>query len=105
MTSRSRRQLVQGSLAVAGLAVLSACRWGSFTGQRPKTLRRIGYLTAGLGAPTFEAFRAGMRDLGYVEGQDLRIEYRDARRNQERLPALAAELVGLRVEVIVAYNL
>ena len=45
-----------------------------------------------------------MRDLGYVEEQNLLVEYRDAEGDQERLPAMAAELVGLPVEVIVAYN-
>ena len=45
-----------------------------------------------------------MRDLGYVEGQDLVIEYRDADGSLERLPGLAAELVGVPVEIIVASN-
>ena len=49
-----------------------------------------------------EAFRQGLRDLGYVEGRNLVIEYRDAEGKVERLPALAAELVALKVDVIVA---
>ncbi len=44
----------------------------------------------------------GLRDLGYVESRDLVIEYRDAEGKHERLPALAAELVALKVDVIVA---
>ncbi|HEV8458500.1 MAG TPA: ABC transporter substrate-binding protein, partial [Methylomirabilota bacterium] len=48
-----------------------------------------------------EAFRQGLRDLGYVEGRNVVIEYRDAEGNVERLPALAAELVALKVDVIV----
>src|SRR5262245_66054883 len=49
-----------------------------------------------------EAFRQGMRDLGYVEDRNLVIEYRDAEGKFDRLPALAAELVALKVDVIVA---
>ncbi len=49
-----------------------------------------------------EAFRQGLRDLGYVEGRNLVIEYRFAEGKSERLPALAAELVALKVDVIVA---
>jgi putative ABC transport system substrate-binding protein len=51
-----------------------------------------------------EAFRQGLRDLGYVEGRTLVIEYRSAEGKPERLPALAAELVALKVDVIVAGN-
>jgi putative ABC transport system substrate-binding protein len=52
--------------------------------------------------PLLGAFRQGMRELGYVEGQNLAIEVRYASGRAERLPALAAELVGLKVAVIVA---
>src|SRR5919199_3260068 len=73
-------------------------------------MRRIGLLTSG-GALSidferyFEAFRQGLRDLGWVEGQNLTIEYRTAENHPERLPALAAELVSLPVEVIVTMGL
>jgi putative ABC transport system substrate-binding protein len=53
---------------------------------------------------THEAFRQGLRDLGYVEGRNVVIEDRDAEGKFERLPALAAELVALKVDVIVAPN-
>jgi putative ABC transport system substrate-binding protein len=64
---------------------------------------RIGYLAANLanGPHMTEGFRQGLRDLGYVEGRDVVIEFRDARGKLERLHALAAELVALKVDVIV----
>jgi putative ABC transport system substrate-binding protein len=64
---------------------------------------RIGYLSPNLATSPHlrEAFRQGLRDLGYVEGRNLVIEYRDAEGKVERLPALAAELVALKVDVIV----
>ena len=52
--------------------------------------------------PSIEAFRLGLRNLGYVEGQNIVIEYRFAEGKRDRLPALAAELVRLNVEVILA---
>ncbi len=52
-------------------------------------------------APRFEAFRQGLRELGYVEGKNIVIEWRSCRGKTDRLPALAAELVGLKVDVIV----
>ena len=58
-------------------------------------------LTAPEGARLWEAFIQGLRDLGYVEGRNLVIEYRSAEGRPERLPALAAELVALEVDVIV----
>ena len=68
-------------------------------------MRRIGLLRGGVTSSDFErnfaAFRQGLRDLGWVEGQNLTIEYRATEGHTERLPALAAELVGLPVEVIV----
>jgi putative tryptophan/tyrosine transport system substrate-binding protein len=64
---------------------------------------RIGYLAANLAANPHlqEAFLQGLRDLGYVEGRNLVIEYRGAEGKPERFPALAAELVALKVDVIV----
>jgi putative tryptophan/tyrosine transport system substrate-binding protein len=67
---------------------------------------RIGWLSPGFPHPDrdppVDAFRQGLRDLGYVEGQNLVIVYRGAEGQDERLPDLAAELVGLPVEVLVA---
>ena len=72
--------------------------------QQAAKIARIGYLAGNLAAGPHlpEAFRQGLRDLGYVEGRNLVIEIRDAEGKLERLPALAAELVALKVDVILA---
>jgi putative tryptophan/tyrosine transport system substrate-binding protein len=64
---------------------------------------RVGFLFYGAPgrSPEIDAFRQGLRDLGYVEGQNITVEYRFAGGQLERLPALAAELVRLKVNVIV----
>jgi putative ABC transport system substrate-binding protein len=73
--------------------------------QQAAKVARIGWLTPDRGSPQEhrrETFLQGLRDLGYVDGRNVVIEYRSAEGQLERLPALAAELVGLRVDVIVA---
>src|SRR5262245_8526435 len=69
---------------------------------QPKKVPRIGFLAATLQQHYVEAFQQGLRELGYVEGQNITIEYRFADGKFERLPDLAAELVRLKVDVIVA---
>src|SRR5262245_12159525 len=72
--------------------------------QQTTKIHRIGYLTgARLGAITnrTDAFRQGLRELGYVEGKSITIEWRAGDGNFDRLPTLAAELVHLKVDVIV----
>src|SRR5713101_6754496 len=71
--------------------------------QQAAKIARIGIL-GGSSAPTprREAFLQGLRDLGYVEGRTVVIEWRFDEEKLERLPALAAELVALKVDVIVA---
>jgi putative ABC transport system substrate-binding protein len=73
------------------------------TGAQPASkVPRIGYLSPTT-APTFEdAFRQGLRELGYVEDRNIAIEYRWAEGKYERLPQLAADLVRLKVDVILA---
>jgi len=78
----------------------------AFAQQSPKT-PRIGFLiseTLAGQASRIEALRAGLRDLGYVENKNLVIELRPADSNYERLPALAADLVRLNVDVLVAFG-
>ncbi|MBI4611479.1 MAG: hypothetical protein HY726_21010 [Candidatus Rokubacteria bacterium] len=75
--------------------------------QQPAKVPRIGVLlpwpapAPSAPSPLLEAFRQGLRELGHVEGQNIAIEYRYAEGTFERLPDLAAELVRLKVDVIV----
>jgi ABC-type uncharacterized transport system substrate-binding protein len=73
--------------------------------QQPKRVPRIGFLLApsrSAVSQSVDAFRQGLRDLGYLEGQNILIEYRFAEGRLDRLPDFAAELVRLKVDVIVA---
>jgi len=74
--------------------------------QQAAKVARVGYLSHNLALNRHlpEAFRQGLRDLGYVEGRNVAIEFRDAEGRVERLPALAAELVALNVDVIVTVS-
>jgi putative tryptophan/tyrosine transport system substrate-binding protein len=70
--------------------------------QQATKIFRIGYLATNPTPHFQEAFRQGLRDLGYVAGRNVAVEYRDAEGKYDRLPALAAELVALKVDVLVA---
>jgi len=88
------------------LALGGAAAWPlAARAQQPK-VARIGFL--GLVSPTshasrLAALRAGLRDLGWVEGRNMLIEFRWAEGNYDRLPALAEELVRLNVDVLVTH--
>ena len=95
------------SKKVVGLAIWAVLLALSFPAgaQQAKKIPRIGFLasvSASSDADRIEAFRQGLRELGYVEGQNVTIEYRWADGRFEQLPDLAAELVRLKVDVIVA---
>jgi putative ABC transport system substrate-binding protein len=86
-------------LALIALGASPIAASGQPRGKNP----RIGFLTLRSRGHELEAaFVAGMRELGYVEGKNIAIEWRFADGKAERLPALAAELVALRVDLIVA---
>src|SRR6202162_201132 len=79
----------------------------SFAQQELRKVPRIGFLTRSASPPVstqIDAFRQGLRDLGCVEGKNISIEYRDAEGQADRLPALAAELVALNVDIIVTVD-
>ncbi|HSE89732.1 MAG TPA: ABC transporter substrate-binding protein [Candidatus Binatia bacterium] len=85
-----------------GAMLLALCL--SAEAQQPKKVPRIGYLSNGDPATESsrtEAFRQGLRELGYVEGKNISIAYRFAEGKPDRLTEIAAELVGLKVDIIV----
>jgi putative tryptophan/tyrosine transport system substrate-binding protein len=71
--------------------------------QQSAKVPRVGFLFYGSPgpAPEVDAFRQGLRELGYIEGQNITVEYRFAGGRIEQLPELAAELVRLKLDVIV----
>ena len=87
-------------LAIFFIAIVSVAQ-----AQQPTKIPRIGFLgaaTPAINAARVEAFQRGLRELGYVEGKSLSIEWRWAEGKFDRLPDLAAELVRLKVEIIVS---
>jgi putative tryptophan/tyrosine transport system substrate-binding protein len=94
----NRRKLLVALCASARTASLS-----SFAQQQGK-VRRVGFLLEAEQSyyvPLIDAFKAGMRELGYAEGRDFAIKQRSAQTDLARLPALVAELIALKVDVIV----
>src|SRR6266403_4179581 len=94
---------MQRRVFLAGLA--SGMAWPLRAAAQTQAVPVIGFLnTASPGpfAPLVAAFREGLKDGGYIEGQNVAIEYRWAEGQYDRLPALAADLVRRRVAVIVA---
>ena len=90
-------------LSLSALALVAVSTLVS--AQQPKKMPRVGYLSASSASEALvrtNAFRQGLRDLGYVEGKNLIVELRYADGKFDRLPTLAAELVGLPVDVIVS---
>jgi putative ABC transport system substrate-binding protein len=70
--------------------------------QQAGKVARIGFLETGSASTSLDAFRQGLRELGWVEGQNIVVDYRFAEGRSDRLPDLAAELVRLKVDIIVA---
>ena len=95
-----RRELIS---LLGGAAI--AWPLGAARAQQPTKLPVVGALVIGNIDPTefWREFRQGLRDLGYVEGQNIRFEFRSAQGRLDRLPELAAELVRLKVDVIVTW--
>jgi putative ABC transport system substrate-binding protein len=93
---------VRLALALVVISVLCGCE---MPGQRTAKVPRIGFLAVGSRegrAFLIEGFLQGLRERGYVEGQNILIEYRFSEGRNERLPELAAELVAVKVDLILA---
>src|ERR1700747_3128539 len=91
----NRRELIIALVALGAVRLTAEA-------QQAAQVARIGYLSNGLASSSQrrDAFLQGLRDLGYVEGRNVVIEYRDAEGKLEQVPARAAELVALKVDVI-----
>jgi putative ABC transport system substrate-binding protein len=96
MRRRKFISLLGGAAAAWPLATT-----GPGIAQQSMKIARVGILTPAAtdATPAFEAFRKGIRDLGYVEGQTIMFDFRFARGNLDALPNLAAELVRTAVEI------
>src|SRR4249919_689113 len=95
----NRRKFIKAFGAIAGVA------WPLVARAQQKSMPVIGYLSVGsaqLKHPFLVAFHEGLREAGFVTGENLAIEYRWAEEHYDRLPELAADLVRRKVEVIVA---
>jgi putative ABC transport system substrate-binding protein len=96
------RRVFLGGLA---FCILGSVRTSDAQGDPTGKLPLVGLLHTGsiaAGSEAVRSFRKGLHDLGYVEGQNVDVQYRAANGNLERLPALAAELLGLKAQVLVA---
>ena len=100
MSEQSKIQNLKSAGIFAIVLTFAMCG-AAAEAQQPKNLHRIGYQSAGSSAGREEAFRQGLRELGYVEGQNIVIEWRFAQGKLDQVPRNAAELVRLKVEVIV----
>jgi putative ABC transport system substrate-binding protein len=94
-------------LATALILLFLTAPLGTAAAESPEKMPRVGYISPGSSSDParlrrFEAFRQGLRELGYVEGQSIVLEPRWAEGKYDRYPGLAADLVRLKVDVIVA---
>ena len=104
MTSRSDRNHMKQKITVLTLGAMLLALCVSAEAQQPKKVSRIGYLAASdpaTDSARSEAIRLALRELGYIEGQNIAIEYRYAEGKADRYPEFLAELVRLKVDIIV----
>jgi len=92
-----RREFMRALGGVAAAAIPLATR-----AQQPRPVT-IGILNHENPEPLLTLLRGALRDIGYAEGENLRVEFRSAEGSRDRLAGLAAELIGLKVDVLVAY--
>src|SRR5262245_36920567 len=106
MGIEAKKKHMNEKIGVLTLCAMLFALCSSAEAQQPKKVPRIGFLYPGLSPGSLHTQLAGLmqglRELGYVDGKNLTIEYRFAEGKPDRLPDLAAELVRLKVDVIVA---
>jgi putative ABC transport system substrate-binding protein len=108
VSAEMKKHILSSALSAIPLALCAVLLAPSFSvhAQQPAKIPRIGYMS-GAGHPTnpgpqIEAFRQGLRDLAYIEGKNILVEYRYAEGDFDRVPGLVAELVRFKVDVLVA---
>jgi putative ABC transport system substrate-binding protein len=89
-------------VGAVGLALVAGCGRLPWQAEAPAKIARIGYLAANSTSPANQAFREGLRELGWIEGQNILIEWRLTEGREEQVPQFAAELARLPLDVIVA---
>jgi putative ABC transport system substrate-binding protein len=102
--AKNGRKLMRRNVIRLALSAMLFAICVSAEAQQPTRVPRIGYLIGSLSAAAVstEAFRQGLRELGYVEGKNIIVEWRSDEGKRDRQRALVAELLGLKVDVIVA---
>ena len=101
---RGKEKHMKVKITALALGAMLFALCSSAEAQQPKKVPRIGYLSNSdpvTESARAEAIRLALRELGYVEGQNIAIEYRYAEGKPDRYPELAAELVRLKVDIIV----
>ena len=102
---RDKEKHMTKKISILTLCALLLALCTPVEAQQPKKVPLIGYLSADDAASESsraEPIRLALRELGYIEGQNIAIEYRYAEGKRDRLPGLAAELVRLKVDIILA---
>ena len=105
---KARAKTMQKRIAAIALCVMLFALGFSVEAQQEAKLPRVGYLaplSQASESARIEPFRQGLRDLGYIEGKNILVEYRYAEGNNDRLSGFVAELVQLKVDVLVAEGL
>src|SRR5262245_36092666 len=106
--SKNSALIAQHSVLSVALCTLFLAVCSPGQAQQPAKIPRIGYLT-GTREPTQDApaafrdaFRQGLRDLGYIEGKNIQVQYRYVEATEDRVPSLVAELLQLKMDVLVS---